>query len=248
MNALLSAAAWAELAAIAVGGFFIQLPLAIVCAPFDPGRKVAGRFLRLMAVATAKTSPFWFFGIDGPKPKKPTRKTVVISNHVSNADAFLISFLPWEMKWMAKRSLMKIPFVGWSMWLAGDVPVERGQKDSALAALEQCKAWLERGVPIMIFPEGTRSKTGELLPFKDGAFRLAIESGADLLPIAVAGTREALPKHSWRFSRSNARVKVGVPLPTAGLTLDDLPRLKDQARSAIEALVTQLETRVSSPP
>jgi 1-acyl-sn-glycerol-3-phosphate acyltransferase len=165
---------------------------------------------------------------------------VVVSNHESNADPFIISLLPWEMKWLGKASLFKIPFVGWSMWLAGDIPVRRGEKDSAQEAMNTCARWLDKGMPIMIFPEGTRSKTDELLPFKDGAFRLAIEKGADVLPMAVSGTRRALPKHSWRFATSRALVTVGTPISTQGMTLDDVERLKNMAREQILALRASL--------
>ena len=97
----------------------------------------------------------------------------------------------------------------------------------------------------MIFPEGTRSRTGELLPFRDGAFRLAIEAGAEVLPLAVAGTREALPKHSWRFGRARGVVVVGEPIATDGMTLEDLPTLKAQTRAAIEALYAEIAPRTA---
>jgi 1-acyl-sn-glycerol-3-phosphate acyltransferase len=161
---------------------------------------------------------------------------VVVSNHESNADPFLISHLPWEMKWLGKASLFKIPVVGWMMWMAGDIPVHRGDRDSATGAMARCKEWLAKGMPVMIFPEGTRSKTDELLPFKDGAFRLAIEAQADVLPLAVSGTRRALPKHSWRFATSRGLVTVGTPISTKGMTLADVERLKDLARTQILAL------------
>jgi 1-acyl-sn-glycerol-3-phosphate acyltransferase len=92
---------------------------------------------------------------------------------------------------------------------------------------------LSRRVSVMIFPEGTRSRTAELLPFKDGAFRLAIEAGVPILPLAVSGTRNALPKHDWRFGRSVAEVRVLEPIETAGLTLDDVPALKSRVRELI---------------
>jgi 1-acyl-sn-glycerol-3-phosphate acyltransferase len=85
----------------------------------------------------------------------------------------------------------------------------------------------------MIFPEGTRSKTTELLPFKDGAFRLAIEAGVPILPLALSGTGTALPKHGWRFGRSAAEVRVLDPIETTGLSLDDVPALKQQVRDLI---------------
>ena len=248
MNSLLSLYAWAETALVAVAGFVVQLPLALVTLPFDRGRKIVGRWLRLEAVTAAKLSPFWDFRIHGPRPRPPRGKTVVVSNHESNADPFLISFLPWEMKFLAKASLFRVPVVGWGMWLAGDIPVVRGDVESGRDALARCARWLERSVPVLIFPEGTRSSTGEMLPFKDGAFRLAIETGADVLPIAVAGTGRALPKHSWRFSHSHGRVAVGSPLSTRGMTAVDIPRLKAAAREQIEAIRSELAAVVGGEP
>jgi 1-acyl-sn-glycerol-3-phosphate acyltransferase len=198
-----------------------------------------------MGATSARLNPFWKFAIHGT-PTPPAPRTVVVSNHESNADPFIISYLPWEMKWMAKSSLLKIPVVGWAMWLAGDIPVRRGEKDSAIQALDTCKRWLDKGVPIMIFPEGTRSKTAELLPFKDGAFRLAIEAGADVLPMAVSGTRRALPKHSWRFATARALVMVGTPISTKGMTLADLERLKAMAREQIVSMREQLRPLTSA--
>ncbi len=95
-------------------------------------------------------------------------------------------------------------------------------------------------MPVMIFPEGTRSRTGELLPFKDGAFRLAIQNGADVLPVAVAGTRTALPKHSWRFGFSKGLVKVGKPISTTNMKRQDLEPLKQAAREQIEQMCKEI--------
>jgi len=87
----------------------------------------------------------------------------------------------------------------------------------------------------MVFPEGTRSASGVMLPFKDGAFKLAIDGGYPILPLAVAGTGTALPKHDWRFHRTRAIVEVLPPVETAGLTGRDLPELKERVRASIEA-------------
>ncbi len=240
MTALLSLWAWVEIALVTLLGFVVQVVLWLVCLPFDRGRLVAGRTFRLVGVVAARLNPFWRFGVLGPRPSRPVRKTVVVSNHESNADPFLVSFLPWEMKWLGKASLFRIPVAGWMMRMAGDIPVQRGDSDSAKEAMAACARWLERGVPVMLFPEGTRSQDGQLLPFKDGAFRLAIETGADVLPLAVAGTRTALPKRSWRFGRAEGRVTVGTPISTAGMTLADVEPLKARARSDIEALRARL--------
>jgi 1-acyl-sn-glycerol-3-phosphate acyltransferase len=137
------------------------------------------------------------------------------------------------MKWLSKAELFRIPVMGWMMWLAGDIPVKRGFGPSAVEAMERCRAVLRERVSVMIFPEGTRSRTSELLPFKDGAFRLAIEAGVPILPLAVSGTGTALPKHGWRFGRATAEVRVLEPVETAGLTLEDVPALKARVRDLI---------------
>jgi len=221
-------------------GSFVALGLLILTWPFDRTRAVPGRFVRLCAVFVAKLNPLWDFRIHGELPRVRPRKTVVVSNHVSNSDVFLVSHLPWEMKWLAKSSLFWIPFVGWLLSFGGDVPVRRGAKQSIAGAMGRMRWYLDRNMPVAIFPEGTRSETGELGPFKDGAFRLALEAGADVLPVAVIGTRDALPKHSWKFGRAKGRVAVGTAIATAGL---DLEALKTAARAQIEHLRAQLAQR-----
>ena len=158
---------------------------------------------------------------------------MVVSNHESFTDILLISHLPWEMKWLSKAELFRIPIMGWMMWLVGDIPVKRGFGPSALEAMARCRKALDNRVSVMIFPEGTRSKTSDLLPFKDGAFRLAIEAGVPILPLAVSGTGTALRKHDWRFGWSDAEVRVLDPVETTGLGLDDIPELKARVRRTI---------------
>jgi 1-acyl-sn-glycerol-3-phosphate acyltransferase len=235
VNALLSIWMWFELGVIEFLGFWLQALVFLVTFPFDRRRYVAGRLFRRIGTTIATLSPFWKFEVVGTVVR-PKRLTVCVSNHESQADPFLISHLPWEMKWLAKDVLFKIPFVGWSMWMAGDIPVKRGTSDSVKDAMTQCEKWLRKGMPVMIFPEGTRSTTADLLPFKDGAFRLAIQVGADVLPLAVSGTRKALPKHAWRFQKAHARVTVGTPISTQGMTDADVGRLKSMAREQIETL------------
>ena len=241
VRTVLSAWAWSMLGAVCVGGFGVQLPLAALTYPFDRERRRAGRLVRDIGVLFAALNPMWDFRVHGELPSYRPGRTVVVSNHVSNSDVFLISHLPWEMKYLGKSSLFKIPIIGWLMWVAGDVPVERGTKDSIRKAMDICRHHLEQGMPVAFFPEGTRSATGDLLPFKDGAFRLAIEAAAEVLPVAVAGTRDALPKHSWRFGFARGLVTMGKPISTAGMTLDDIERLKNETRAQIESMVAELE-------
>lgn len=224
----------------ATTGFLIQIVLIIVTLGFDRNRILPGRVFRLSAVCAAYLNPYWRFRLLGKAPRN-IGPAIVISNHCSHSDSFLISRVPWEMKWLGKRSLFMIPIVGWSMWLSGDIAMRRGQKDSIAQAMNQCKTYLKRGVPIMMFPEGTRSRTDEMLPFKDGAFRLAIQAGVPVLPIAVGGTRTALPKDDWRFGHARGFVTVGEPISTEGMSLDDLESLKAQSRTAVQALRNRID-------
>jgi 1-acyl-sn-glycerol-3-phosphate acyltransferase len=234
--ALLSFWTWFEIALCVLVAFPIQLALAVLTWPFDRRRVVTGRCFRIMGVVAARLTPFWHFRVCGDVPRRIDGRTVFVSNHESHADPFLISFLPWEMKWLSKASLFRIPVVGWMLTLAGDIPIHRGEGGSAKEAMDQCKRWLDRGVPVVIFPEGTRSEDGKMGTFKDGAFKLALDSGAQVIPIAVCGTRKALPKHSWKFGFTRALVSVGTPIPTVCRGAGDLEAIKAEARAQIEAM------------
>lgn len=227
--------AWLVLVVCLVLWFPVLAVVRLLTVPFDHGRYIPGRIFRKVGPAMATLNPLWRFRYSGTIPKDPRRPFVVVSNHESFADILLISHLPWEMKWLSKAELFRIPILGWTMWLVGDIPVKRGVGPSALEAMERCRRSLDNRVSVMIFPEGTRSKTSELLPFKDGAFRLAIEAGVPILPLAVSGTGTALRKHDWRFGRSDAEVRVLEPVETAGLTLSDIPELKARVRHTIVA-------------
>jgi 1-acyl-sn-glycerol-3-phosphate acyltransferase len=232
-QSILSLWAWWVLVLCILLWFPLLLVIRLMTLPFDRGAYAAGFLFRRIGPVMATLNPLWRFRYSGIMPADPRKPYVVVSNHESFADILLISHLPWEMKWLSKAELFRIPIMGWMMWLVGDIPLKRGFGPSAVEAMERCRQTLGRRVSVMIFPEGTRSKTAELLPFKDGAFRLAVEAGVSILPLAVSGTRTALPKHDWRFGRSVAEVRVLEPIDTAGLTLADVPSLKARVRETI---------------
>jgi len=232
-QSLVSVWAWLVL----VGCILVWLPLMallrLVTAPFDRGHYAVGYLFRQIPVVMASLNPLWRFRVTGTLPADPRRPYVVVSNHESFVDILLISHLPWEMKWLSKAELFRIPVLGWLLRLAGDIPIQRGFGPSAAEAIAKCREVLTNRVSVMIFPEGTRSTTADLLPFKDGAFRLAIDAGVPILPLVVHGTSTALRKHDWRFGRSTAVVRVLEPIETAGLTPADVPALKDRVRTLI---------------
>ena len=212
----------------------------IVTAPFDPGRYHAGYLFRKLTVVHERLNPMWSFTVSGTIPDDPRRPYVVVGNHESFVDILLISQLPFEMKWLSKSEFFKIPFVGWMMWLAGDIRLVRGDKKAGAQALIDMKDRLSKKVSVMVFPEGTRSKSGEMGEFKDGAFRLAVDKQVPILPLVVHGTRSALRKHDWRFGVSNADVFVLDPIETAGLTRADVPELRDRVRGLIAGKLAEI--------
>jgi 1-acyl-sn-glycerol-3-phosphate acyltransferase len=231
---LINAWAWTETVLVVILGTPIVALVWLCTAPFDPGRYAAGRAFRLVGVTAMRLNGRWRFRVRGALAD-PRRPYVVIANHESYADVFLLSVFPWEMKWLSKDTMFRIPCMGWMMQMAGDIKLVRGDRDSTLNALVQCRDRLAKRASVMIFPEGTRSRDGNLLPFKDGAFRLAIESGSPILPIAIAGTRHAMAKGTFRFLRANAMAEVLEPIDTAGMTLADIPQLKALAKERIDA-------------
>ncbi|MGB0111895.1 MAG: lysophospholipid acyltransferase family protein, partial [Ilumatobacteraceae bacterium] len=217
----------------------------LVTMPFDKGAYAAGYLFRKLTVVHEKLTPLWDFRTSGTLPDDMRRPYVVVSNHESFVDILLISHLPTEMKWMSKTSILRIPLVGWMMKLSRDIPLERGDAKSIVKALKASRQRLDSKVSVMIFPEGTRSKSGELGEFKTGAFRLAIDAQLPILPLAVYGTRDALRKHDWRLGNARAEVRVLDPISTEGLTNADVKELRDRVREVIATARDDLERELA---
>jgi 1-acyl-sn-glycerol-3-phosphate acyltransferase len=211
----------------------------LVTVPFDRNRRVAGRFLRWLAVFATWSFPPWRIRIDGQWPEG-RRAYVAVSNHQSMLDIFMLSRIPKEMKWVAKAELFRIPWVGWMFRLSGDIAVWRGNSGSGRDALAKARDYLDHGMSVMFFPEGTRSRDGRMLQFKSGAFKLAIEAGVPVLPIAIHGAAEGMPKGSPWVRSARVRARILAPVETAGMTEADVERLTEAVRARIAAEVPVL--------
>ncbi|MFQ5480572.1 MAG: lysophospholipid acyltransferase family protein [Thermodesulfobacteriota bacterium] len=155
--------------------------------------------------------------ISGDKPK------IFLSNHQGAFDIpVLQGYIPRQFRWVAKKSLFSIPVVGWSMTLAGYIGIERENSKKALKSLLLAAQKIKNGTSVLVFPEGTRSTTGKLLPFKKGAFLLARKSGADIVPLAVEGTKDIMKKGSLMMAPAHATLSIGKPFSTEGKTDEEL--------------------------
>ncbi|MEY3619611.1 MAG: hypothetical protein RL726_2309 [Actinomycetota bacterium] len=239
-RSLLSIWSWFALGVIVIVWTPLVAIVRLVTFPFDKGRYATGYVFRRLCVVHQVLTPMWKFHTSGKLPENKRNPYVMVSNHESFVDMLLISHLKIEMKWLSKKSIFNIPLVGWMMKMSGDIPLVRGDRSSGSAALDLCKTWLDKKMSVMIFPEGTRSADGEMRAFKDGAFRLAIETGTPILPMAVHGTRSALRKHDWRLGDSEAEVRVLAPIDTTGMTEDDIPALRDRVRDLIANEITAM--------
>ena len=239
-RSILSLWSWFALGVIVIVWTPIVFLVWIVTTPFDKGRYATGYTFRRLCVLHQWLNPMWKFKTSGQLPANKRNPYVMVSNHESFVDMLLLSHLKMEMKYLSKESFLRIPLVGWMMKMSGDVSVLRGDRSSGAAALIVCEKWLKRKMSVMIFPEGTRSFDGEMRGFKDGAFILAIRTQTPMLPVVVHGTRSALRKSDWRMGDAKAEVRVLEIIETTGMTLNDVPALRERVRDAMIAEIAKM--------
>ncbi len=234
----------------AIGSFTILMylagaPIFLVTWAFDRKRAIPHWWAARWGRGVLKINSLWTPSVRYPERVLRDRPLVVIANHQGMGDIMMMYCLDLHFKWISKRNNFFVPFMGWFMFHAAYIPVKRGDKASVQACMEKARSWLTNGVSVLFFPEGTRSKDGEIQPFKPGAFKLALETGCDLLPVAISGTTDALPKHSWRFSteRSDMRMLVGHTIATKNYGKDELDRMMGDCHATLVTLKDELDGR-----
>jgi 1-acyl-sn-glycerol-3-phosphate acyltransferase len=169
--------------------------------------------------------------IDAGKPY------VFMSSHESIFDIMaLFIAIPCDVRMLSKVELRRIPILGWSMWMAGFVFIDRKSPASAKRSIDRAAELVRGGKSIVIFPEGTRGDGRDLLPFKKGGFVLAIQSGVPVVPVAIQGSAATLPKHTWFPRKGRIEVRFGAPIETSGMAADQRAALAERTRGVIQAL------------
>jgi len=168
----------------------------------------------------------------------PNASCVFVSNHLSYMDTPLVlAMIPVQFRFMAKKSLFRVPFIGYHLKRAGHIPVDRENARAALRSMsEAAEIVRDRGVSVLVFPEGGRVPKGETREFKDGAAYIAIKAGVPVVPVGIAGTREILPMHALRVRGGPAELRIGEPIPTAGLNTRDHGELTKELEARVREL------------
>lgn len=214
--------------------FLAMALLSLVLYPFDRKRRLVHAQCFWWTDALIALNPYWKVNVSGLENIDHRKKYVVVSNHQSLADIVLLYKTKMQFKWVAKDSLFKIPVLGWNMALARHIRLERGDFSSIKKVYREAGEWLRKGVSVLFFPEGTRSDNEGIGEFQNGAFKLAIKERVPILPIQIDGTKDAIPKGSWRFTtKICCTLKVLPAIETADFPMQDFARLRDLARAQL---------------
>lgn len=183
--------------------------------------------------------------VEGAEHVHPDRSYVVVSNHISNFDIpVLFRAIPTPIRFLAKKELYKIPLLGPAMDVAGIVRIDRTSARSAHEAINAAaRETYRRGYSLMVFAEGTRSRTGEMADFRRGAVRIAIDNEADLLPVVIAGTFDINPPGSWLIYPGSVRVRILPPRPSSDIAPNRVGSTTDALRAEMGAVYDELRSR-----
>ncbi len=214
VRAILSFFYWIFWGVSSIVMFFVAAAISILTAPFDRSQRVLHQFTCFWASLYSWINPCWKVAIEGKERIRRNVAYVMVANHASLLDILVMFRLFVHFKWVSKVEAFKVPFIGWNMWLNRYVGLKRGDAPSIQRMLAACERWIRRGSSIMMFPEGTRSRTGKLRRFKHGAFTLAKKTGAPILPIVIEGTSQALPVKGFVL-RGLHRIRIRI--------LDEIP-------------------------
>ena len=195
--------------------------------PVDRRERISYKVANFWGKSIVRANPLWKIKVSGRSFIQKNHSYVLVANHTSLADIVCLYCLGKNFKWIAKKSLFRIPFLGWTMSLLNYIPLSRGKHGSIRDSFQEAEECLKKNISVLFFPEGTRSRTGALGEFKNGAFKLAIQCKRPIVPIVLRGTGEALSKGKAAMAtKVNGSVKVLAPVETSGYDLSRYEELK----------------------
>jgi 1-acyl-sn-glycerol-3-phosphate acyltransferase len=167
----------------------------------------------------------------------PNQQYIFMANHQSNLDIPVLvqSLTTFQLRWIAKQELLRVPFFGWAMWASKHITVARGNRLDALSSLRKAQESITAGISVVVFPEGTRSAHGALLPFKKGGFLLATQTGTPVVPLTINGSGALLPAGAWRLRPGTIEIVIADPIAVESYRPGNLRMLSERVRTAIAA-------------
>jgi len=214
--------------------------VALICSLFDPTGRIQHRIARLWASGDLKAVGIGV-RVHGRAQLRPTKPVVYAANHLSAIDIpVLYSEIPGQFRILAKKQLFRYPFLGWYLKRSGQIPIVLGDAHASMRSLNRACDALRKGMPLVVFPEGGRSETGQLQEFMAGAFYVAIRAQMPIVPVAIVGSYELLPINSFHVLPGVVDLNFGEPISTKGLRLRDAAQLSDRVREEIAKLYRQL--------
>lgn len=239
MKVLVSILIWIAGIIITMAAFLASLVLKIFPLPVRNRAKLVHAQCFWWSDALVALNPYWKLKVDGLENIDHNQTYVIVANHQSLADIIIIYKTHIYFKWVAKKELLKLPFIGGLLWVNDHVLLSRGDFGSIKTVYRQAAGWLRNGVSMLFFPEGTRSHTDDMSEFQNGAFKLAIKEKRPLLPVYIGGTREAIPKGGWIFkTQVSGRLVVLPPIDTTKYGAADYGALRDLVREKLQALAS----------
>jgi 1-acyl-sn-glycerol-3-phosphate acyltransferase len=238
----LSTLFWAFITVTSIVLYPLAIMIWAVTFAFDRRLVVLHRFTCFWASLYTWFNPAWPVTVEGREKIRPGTTYVMVANHLSLIDILVLFRLFRHFKWVSKIENFKVPVIGWNMSMNRYIKLRRGDRESVVQMMEQCETTIGQGNSIMMFPEGTRSPTGEMRAFKPGAFELALKTETPILPIVISGTADALPKRGFVLQgRHPIRIGVLDPIPHEQFADMSVEELTDYVRDVIATEIAETD-------
>ncbi|NQU94684.1 MAG: 1-acyl-sn-glycerol-3-phosphate acyltransferase [Candidatus Omnitrophica bacterium] len=237
MRFIISIVIWVVGTILTATVIFVSRVLSKMPFPPDKREKIVHAQCFWWSDALVSLNPYWNLEVSGLENIDHKKTYVIVANHQSLADIVLIYKIRTQFKWVAKKNLLKVPFIGGLLRVNNHILLNRGDFASIKKVYRAAAQKLREGKSVLFFPEGTRSDTDDMNEFQNGAFKLAIREGKPILPVFMGGTREAIPKGSWVFkTKVSGKLTVLPPIDTTPYKIEDYARLRELIREKLNNL------------